>query len=63
MDLFAPNNGGGGTSPSTTNIDAIYNGWSSRAVKPNVPLSFGTRPHSTASTAGKAILTGALITG
>jgi surface protein len=60
MDLFAPNNGGGGTSPfSTTNIDAIYNGWSSRAVKPNVPLSFGTRPHSTASTAGKAILTGA----
>jgi hypothetical protein len=46
MDLFAPNNGGGGTSPSTTNIDAIYNGWSSRAVKPNVPLSFG-RPHST----------------
>jgi hypothetical protein len=59
MDLFAPNNGGGGTSPfSSANIDAIYNGWSSRAVKPNVPLSFGTRPYTSASSAGRAILTG-----
>jgi hypothetical protein len=53
MDLFAPNNGGGTSPLQQQNIDAIYNGWSSRAVKPNVPLSFGTRPHSTASTAEK----------
>jgi hypothetical protein len=50
MDLFAPNNGGGGTSFQQTLMQSI-NGVQDR--KPNVPLSFGTRPHS-ASTAGKA---------
>jgi hypothetical protein len=55
MDLFAPNNGGGGTSFQQTLMQSIMDGVQDR--KPNVPLSFGTRPHS-ASTAGKAILTG-----
>jgi surface protein len=44
---------------STTNLDAIYNGWSSRAVKPSIVISFGTAKYTAASSAGRAILTGA----
>lgn len=44
---------------STTNLDAIYNGWSSRPVKPGISISFGTAKRTAASTTGKAILTGA----
>ena len=44
---------------STTNLDAIYNGWSSRPVKPNVSISFGTAKYTAAGQAGKDILTGA----
>lgn len=44
---------------SSTNLDAIYNGWSSRPVKPNVSISFGTAKYTAAGQAGKNILTGA----
>jgi surface protein len=44
---------------STTNLDAIYNGWSSRPVKTPISISFGTAKYTSASSAGRAILTGA----
>jgi surface protein len=44
---------------STTNLDAIYNGWSSRAVKPNISIAFGTAKYTAAGTPGKNILIGA----
>jgi hypothetical protein len=44
---------------SATNLDAIYNGWSSRAVKTPVTINFGTAKYTSASTSGRAILTGA----
>jgi surface protein len=44
---------------STTNLDSIYNGWSSLPSLHNgVNISFGTIKHTTGSNAGKAILTG-----
>jgi surface protein len=43
---------------STTNLDAIYNGWSSRLVQPNINILFGTAKYTSASSAGRAILTG-----
>jgi hypothetical protein len=44
---------------SSSNLDAIYNGWSVLAsVKPNLALEFGTIKRTSASTVGKAILTG-----
>jgi surface protein len=43
---------------STTNLDAIYNGWSSRAVKPNISIAFGTAKYTAAGTPGKNILIG-----
>ncbi len=42
---------------SASNLDAIYNGWSSRPVKPNIAISFGTIKYTAASIAGKSILT------
>ena len=42
---------------STTNLDAIYNGWSTRAVLASKSISFGTAKRTAASTAGRAILT------
>ena len=44
---------------STTNLDAIYNGWSSRSVKTPINISFGTAKYTSAGVAGRAILTGA----
>jgi len=46
---------------STTNLDAIYNGWSALAggVKTPINITFGTAKRTAASTAGRAILTGA----
>ena len=41
---------------SPSNLDAIYNGWSSRPVQPNISISFGTAKHTSAGTHGKAIL-------
>ena len=43
---------------SAANLDSIYNGWSSRSVKPNLSISFGTIKYTSASSAGRAILTG-----
>jgi surface protein len=45
---------------SASNLDAIYNGWSSRPVKPNLTnVNFGTIKYTAASQAGRDILTGA----
>ena len=43
---------------SAANLDSIYNGWSSRSVKPNLSISFGSIKYTAAGSAGKAILTG-----
>ena len=44
---------------SASNLDAIYNGWSTRPVKPGVSISFGTAKYTSGSSAGRAILTSA----
>ena len=44
---------------SATNLDEIYNGWSSRPVKTPITISFGTAKYTAAGAAGRAILTGA----
>jgi surface protein len=44
---------------SAANLDAIYNGWSSRPVKTPITITFGTAKYTAASSAGRAILTGA----
>ena len=41
---------------STTNLDAIYNGWSTRTVIPGIAITFGTAKYTAAGSAGKAIL-------
>jgi surface protein len=44
---------------SATNLDSIYNGWSSLpSVKPSISINFGTIKYTSAGVAGKAILTG-----
>jgi surface protein len=45
---------------SAENLDAIYNGWSALAggVKPNLAITFGAAKYTSASSAGRAILTG-----
>ena len=44
---------------STTNLDAIYNGWSSLpTLQSGININFGTIKYTAASSAGKAILTG-----
>lgn len=51
-----------GKTPSTyssTNLDAIYNGWIVNGVKPNINISFGTAKHTAAGTAGRLTLTSA----
>ena len=46
------------TTFSTTNLDAIYNGWSASGVQPNCSITFGTAEYTTAGgQAGKDILT------
>jgi surface protein len=45
---------------STTNLDAIYNGWSSLpSVRPGININFNTIKYTAAGSAGKAILQGA----
>jgi surface protein len=44
---------------SAANLDSIYNGWSSRAVKPNISITFGTIKYTALGVAGKLILTSA----
>ena len=43
---------------STTNLNAIYNGWSTQTLKPNLTISFGTAKYTSAATAGRNILIG-----
>ena len=43
---------------SSSNLNAIYNGWSSQNVKPSLSINFGTINFTSAGAAGKAILTG-----
>jgi surface protein len=46
------------TTFSTTNLDAIYNGWSASGVQPDCSITFGTAEYTTAGgQAGKDILT------
>jgi surface protein len=42
---------------STANLDAIYNGWSTRPVKTPITITFGAAKYTSASSAGRAILT------
>ena len=43
---------------STTNLDAIYNGWSTQAVQSSLNIDFGTAEYTAAATAGRLVLTG-----
>ena len=43
---------------STTNLNAIYNGWSTQAVQPGLVITFGTAKYTAAATAGRLVLTG-----
>jgi len=43
---------------STTNLNAIYNGWSTQAVQPSLDIDFGTAKYTAAATAGRLVLTG-----
>jgi surface protein len=47
------------TNFSAINLDAIYNGWSSRLVKTPITITFGTAKYTAAGSAGRAILSGA----
>ena len=42
---------------STTNLDAIYNGWSASGVQPDCSITFGTAYYSSAGAAGRNYLT------
>lgn len=42
-----------------SNLDSIYNGWSSRPVQPNISISFGSIKYTAAGVSGRAILTSA----
>ena len=44
---------------SAANLDAIYNGWGSRSVKPNISIGFGNIKYTSAGQSGKNVLTGA----
>ena len=43
---------------STTNLNAIYNGWSTQAVQSGLDITFGTAKYTAAATAGRLVLTG-----
>ena len=44
---------------SSSNMDAIYNGWSTRPVVSGLTITFGTAKYTAAASAGRAILIGA----
>ena len=44
---------------SSTNLDAIYNGWIVNGVKPNINISFGGAKYTAAGVAGRLTLTSA----
>ena len=43
---------------STTNLDAIYNGWSTKNPQIGRTITFGTAKYTSASSADRAVLTG-----
>jgi surface protein len=43
---------------STTNLDALYNGWVNFALQPSLSISFGTAQYTAASAANRAALVG-----
>jgi surface protein len=43
---------------STTNLNAIYNGWSTKNPKTGITINFGTAKYTSSGQAGKNILTG-----
>jgi surface protein len=43
---------------STTNLNAIYNGWSTQSVQPSLTINFGQAKYTGAATAGRLVLTG-----
>ena len=43
---------------STTNLNAIYNGWSTQSVQSSLDIDFGTAKYTGAATAGRLVLTG-----
>jgi surface protein len=43
---------------STTNLNAIYNGWSTQAVQSSLDITFGSAKYTAAATAGRLVLTG-----
>jgi surface protein len=43
---------------SSANLNAIYNGWSTLLVQPNIVINFGTIKYTIAGAGGKAILQG-----
>ena len=43
---------------STTNLNAIYNGWSTQAVQSSLTIDFGTAKYTAAASAGRLVLTG-----
>ena len=43
---------------STTNLNAIYNGWINFALQSNINISFGTAQYTAASASGRATLVG-----
>ena len=43
---------------STTNLNAIYNGWSTQSVQSSLTIDFGTAKYTGAATAGRLVLTG-----
>tara|TARA_R110002020_G_scaffold150_5_gene769 strand:- start:617 stop:1465 length:849 start_codon:yes stop_codon:yes gene_type:complete len=44
---------------SSSNLDAIYNGWSTRTLSASESISFGSAKYSSAASAGRAVLTSA----
>jgi surface protein len=43
---------------SAANLNSIYNGWGSRAVQPNLSISFGSIKYNSTAQSSKNILTG-----
>jgi hypothetical protein len=49
---------------STTNLDSIYNGWSTKNPKTGITINFGTANYTiSGGSAGRAILTGSTMSG
>jgi hypothetical protein len=47
----------------TTNLDSIYNGWSTKNPKTGITINFGTAKYTSGGQAGKDILTGSTMSG